>query len=405
MKQTPDMHVMDHLLFLCNTLGPRPVASAPFHRAADYVRQMFLAANLRVEEIQFDCVDWQHNQTILELNGERLAVAGNTYSPACDVTAPTLPLSTLAESESTDIAGKIVVLYGNLSATNLIPLNCKVYNTERDQRINRLLAEKRPAAVIAVNLKPPSMETLIEDADLLVPSATVPADVGLRLLDHAGEEVHLQIDAERKPGRSTTIIGTKDGPTPARVTMMAHFDTKTDSPGAWDNASGMAALLTLAAILSEMELSVGLEFIAFGDHEYYAYSDIMYVEERGEQMQDILVAINMDGIGQRLGSNNITLMTASEQFRQHLEQTVRRYPGVVWTEPWPESNHSTFAWRGVPSIAFCTDGMRTIHHQPDDTSKWISEAKLQEVVSLVVDIVTSTQDKNLEWTRNSSGTP
>ena len=112
----------------------------------------------------------------------------------------------------------------------------------------------------------------------------------------------------------------------------------------------------------------------------------------------------MDGIGQRSGSNNISLMTASERFRQQLEETVRRYPGVVWTEPRPESNHSTFAWRGVPSIAFCTDGMRTLHHQPDDTLKWISEAKVQEVVSLVHDIVTTVQDKSLDWTRNSSGT-
>ncbi len=390
---------MDHLRFFCETVGPRPLASEQFHEAAKYVRQHFLDAGLLVDEIQFDCVKWTHNESILTLNGESLPVTGNMYSPGCDISAPTIALFTLAELEKTDVTGKIVIFAGNLSATPLIPLNCKVYNADRDQRINRLLAEKEPAAVIAVNPNPPSTESIIHDADLMVPSATVPADVGLKLIDHLGSDVRLKINAERKPGRSTTILGKKEGPRSKRITLMAHFDSTVHSPGAWDNASGMAALLSLVDRLTNVSLEVGFEFIAFGDHEYYAYSDIFYVEKHGHLMKDILVAINFDGIGQRLGSNNIAIMSASEPLLQQVEQEVAKYPGVVWTEPWPESNHSTFAWRGVPSIAFCTDGMRGIHHQPSDTLKWMSEAKIDEVVSLTQDIIKSIQSETVGWSR------
>jgi aminopeptidase YwaD len=360
-----------------------------------------LNAQLEVDEIQFDCVKWTHNASSLILNGESLPITGNMYSPACDVSAPTNALFTLAELEKADVTGKIVIFAGNLSATPLIPLNCKVYNADRDQSINRLLAEKQPAAVIAVNPNPPSMESTIHDADLMVPSATVPAGVGLKLIENPEADVRLKINAVREPGRSTTIIGKKPGPHNKRITLMAHFDSTVNSPGAWDNASGMSALLSLVDRLTNLDLEVDLEFIAFGDHEYYAYSDIFYVEKHGHQMKDILVAINFDGIGQRLGSNNIALMTASEPLQQQVEQEVNDYPGVVWTEPWPESNHSTFAWRGVPSIAFCTDGMRGIHHQPTDTLKWMSEAKIVEVVSLAEDIVKSIQSETVAWSRQS----
>jgi len=390
---------MEHLRFLCEEVGPRPLASEPWRRAADYVRQHFEGVGLRVEEIQFPCVDWEHHDTRLELDGETLAAVANTYSPPCDLSAPTVVVSTLPELEAVDISGKVIVFTGNLSASYLIPVNCKVYNSDRDQRINYLLAERQPAAVIAVNLNPPTFETLIEDPDLLIPSATVPAEVGMRLLDHAGEVVRLYIDAERRPGQSRTLIGRWDGPTPTRITLMAHFDTKYGSPGAWDNASGMAALLSLADVLPHSDLSVGLEFIAFGDHEYYAYSDITYVEDHGDQMADILLAINFDGIGMRLGSNNISLYSASDALCQQIDETLAAYPGVVWTDPWPESNHSTFAWRGVPSIAFCTDGMRTVHHQPGDTLDWISADKVSELVALVTDLATAIQHQPAAWSR------
>jgi hypothetical protein len=404
MKLVTRVAVMDHLRFFADGIGPRPVGSAPYHEAGEYIRRAFRDAGLhdaglRVDEIQYDCVDWHHRQTTLELNGERLPVAGNVYSPACDVTGPTLALCTPAELEAADLAGKIALFSGDLSGAPLIPMNCPVYNTERDQRINQILSERPPLAVIGVNLKPPAVDSLIEDADQMVPSATVPAEVGMRLLDHEGERVHLRIDAERKAGRAATIIGQTDPPTPARITLMAHYDTKIDTPGAVDNGGGIAALLALAEILCAEDLPLGLEFIAFGDEEYYANSDALYVEQRGEQMKDILLAINMDGIGQRLGANNVALMTASEELKEALEEVVNDYPGVVWTAPWPQSNHSTFAWRGVPSVALSSNGVMSHLHQPSDTVELVSEEKLAEVVSLVGAIVQAVQDKPVAWAR------
>ena len=89
MEKKSVISAKDHLCFFCETVGPRPLASEPFHEAANYVRQHFLNAQLQVDEIQFDCVKWTHNASSLILNGESLPITGNMYSPACDVSAPT----------------------------------------------------------------------------------------------------------------------------------------------------------------------------------------------------------------------------------------------------------------------------------------------------------------------------
>ena len=399
MSRTFEASVADHLRFLCETIGPRPVGSPGYYRAAEHIRTVFAQTGLLVEEIQYECVGWRHGRTVLESGGERLTAAANVFSPACDVAAPTAAICTVAELEAAEIAGKIAILYGDLSAAPLIPINCKVYNTDRDQHINRLLVSKKPVAVIGVNPNPPAVDSRIEDADFTIPSATVPAEVGLRLLDCIGAPVHLRIEAERVPSQAQTIIGTKEGASPGRIVLMAHYDTKIDTPGAWDNGSGITSLLVLAETLARKDLGVGLEFIAFGDEEYYAYSDGMYVDERGSQMADIILAVNVDGVGQRLGTNNVALMSASEPLRELLDEVLKAYPGVIWTDPWPQSNHSTFAWRGVPSVALNSNGVMSLLHQPQDTLMWMSEGKLCEVVSLVGDILSAVQDRSPAWTR------
>jgi hypothetical protein len=78
---------------------------------------------------------------------------------------------------------------------------------------------------------------------------------------------------------------------------------------------------------------------------------------------------------------------------------MKAHPGVIWTDPWPQSNHSTFAFRGVPSVALNSNGVKNLLHQPQDTLMWMSEDKLDEIVSLVGDIVTAVQDKSPVWTR------
>lgn len=389
-----------HLQKLCAEIGPRPIGSRGNFEAAAYIREALYAAGFEVSEQRIDCPAWQHLDTALSMKGERLPAVANIFSSACDVTAPLIALGTLHELEAADITGRVVVMCGDLSKEPLIPKYCTLYNSDRDQAIHRLLDEKRPAALLMVNLQPGGTAHLVEDWNMTLPSATVPAEVGRTLLQHLQETVHLKIEAVTAPSSSVNLIAHKPGRRAEHLVLCAHYDTKLNTPGALDNGAGVATLLALAEQLAPADLDLGLEFVAFTGEEYSnGEPDGEYIRLKGDELSRVFAAINFDGVGYAIGANTITMMSHSPAFQAQVEALTARWPSVVWVEPWPQSNHSTFAWRGVPAIAFSSIGAFGLAHLPIDTIEWVSVDKLLEVAALVAEVITAIQDKPIEWSR------
>jgi aminopeptidase YwaD len=396
-----ESEITRHLNHLCLEIGPRPIGSPGDHAAADYIQGVLLAAGLDVEVQEFECPAWEDQGTHLRLDGEALEAAANAFSPPCDVAAPSVAVGTAAELEAADLEGRICILYGNLTQSPLSPKSWFL-KSEQEDHVIRLLEEKRPAALITVQSRPGDLERVIADWEFRIPSATVPARVGLDLLRRTAPSLHLQIKSRQAPGHTCNVVARKAGQGPARLVLCAHYDTTIDTPGALDNAAGAAVLLALAQILGQGKLRHGLEWIAFSGHEYLPLGDDEYLHRCGDQLESIVVAINFDAVGQYLGANSIAMFACSGAFRDHVAELVRGYPGVVWVDPWPQSNHSTFAWRGVPAIAFSSEGRIRLDHLRADSVEWVSPAKLKEVVLLVTEIVESLQDTSLDWTRESA---
>ena len=169
---------------------------------------------------------------------------------------------------------------------------------------------------------------------------------------------------------------------------MAHFDTRINTPGALDNAGSVAALLALAETLGGMALPFDLELIAFNSEEYLPIGDDEYVRRAGEaSFADIPLAINMDGIGYVGGHNTVAQFNLGPALAARLEAVVARYPTVQWVDPWPQSNHSTFSFRGVPALAFSSPGAFNLAHFPADTVAKVSIEKLAEMVAVVQEVV------------------
>ena len=69
------------------------------------------------------------------------------------------------------------------------------------------------------------------------------------------------------------VLGTLDGSDPARpwVVVGAHFDSVAGSPGADDNASGVAAMLEVARLLRRERLAATVQFVGFNLEEIQDY--------------------------------------------------------------------------------------------------------------------------------------
>ncbi len=387
---------MAHIHYLAGEIGPRPVGSTSNRAAADYIERVLAECGLEVERQDFSCPDWEHRGTTLELEGKELPALASPYSPACDVTAPAVALSSPAELRVAELAGRIAILHGALIQGG-IPPRYAVYIQELPE-VTRLLEEKRPAAVITVNQSLGSTLPAIEDWGFEIPSAAVPAEVGLPLLKN-GRPLHLRIDARRSPGLSGNVVARRPGPRPERIVLCAHYDTKFGTPGAFDNATGVAVVLALAKYFSAHELACGLEFVAFTGEECGGVGNKAYWDRRGEEAGQMLAVVNVDGAGQLLGSTSITTLAAAQPFQDVVAACRDRYPGVVGVGPWYESDHSSFAWRGVPSVAISSVGMANVLHLAADTVDWVSAEKVEQVVSLVVELVEALQDRPQGWGR------
>jgi len=82
-----------------------------------------------------------------------------------------------------------------------------------------------------------------------------------------------------------------------QILVGAHFDGVYDSPGADDNASGVAAVLEMARALKDIETDMSFIFILFDAEELGLWGSEYYAERAFERDDSIMLMVNMDCIG------------------------------------------------------------------------------------------------------------
>jgi aminopeptidase YwaD len=385
-----------HLQELAGRIGIRYVGSQGNHAAAEYIRREMEQAGLAVELQESECPDWVARRTVCEADGISMRVFVDPFSSPVDVTAPIVPVCTIAELEAADLRGKIALLYGDLMEAPVSP-KAWFLKTEHDDRIITLLEQKAPAAVLSAQPIVPFFAHGFCDAEFSIPSATLPREAALDLLCRKPQAVHLLLDTERRPGSTANVVGRIAGTRPETIVLCAHYDTALITPGACDNAGGAAIILALASHFAAQRSHCSLEFAVFSGHEYLPLGVDAYwkTAEAGK----LIAAVNFDGAGHRLATNTLTAMAASDDLLRAAHSKLKSYPGSIWVDPWPESDHSAFAMCGVPALALGSVGARDVTHSAADTVDGVSIEKLNEAASLAAEIVTELQEKTVEWGR------
>ena len=136
------------------------------------------------------------------------------------------------------------------------------------------------------------------------PEALAAAEAYIRTtLEDAGYAVNLQ----SFPSRGLTVNNLEavlpgHGAADEIIVIGAHYDSVADSPGANDNASGVAALLELARLLAGTTLSRSVHFVAFANEEApFFYGDEMgsnrYAARARAQGDHIEAMLSLETIG------------------------------------------------------------------------------------------------------------
>ncbi|MBT3783835.1 M28 family peptidase [bacterium] len=121
------------------------------------------------------------------------------------------------------------------------------------------------------------------------------------VVERRGYEVYSQ--RTRLPVMEVSnIVAEKNGSTNGVIVVGAHYDSVIGSPGADDNATGVAALLELSRLLFEQKFAATLKFIAFVNEEPpYFQTDEMgsYVSAKLSQgrNENIIAMISLESLG------------------------------------------------------------------------------------------------------------
>lgn len=397
--KTIENTIQTHLTALVDRIGPRMGGTPANRAAAEYIAASFKKLGLEVEWQPFDMPAWSCQRVDLQRAGQTLPVLVNVFSTSCDIEGIPVAVCTLPELRTAEITGKPVILYGELSRTVLSAKSWFLID-ERDTEIIALLEQKQPSAILMVQYDPGSILRLIEDWEFLIPSVTLPAETARVLLRDLTVPIHLTIATESKPGSSDNVVARLPGRRPEWITLMAHYDTKIDTPGACDNAAGMASILALSELLTANPPECGVEIIAFGNEEVLPIGDDEYLRRVGEDhLKDILLGINFDGLGNILDGTTVAVYTASTEFAGLVQEINRQLPSIQPVDPWPESNHSTFSWRGVTCLAFGGQGYHYFAHQLIDTTDWMSPLKIAEAVEFSARVIRAVQNQPIHWMR------
>jgi len=391
----------DYLQRLCVDISNRRVGSEGNRQATDYFGGLMSSMGYDVEYPEFDCIDWSEDGARLSVEGESFQAHVSPYSLGCLLGAPLAAVSTIDELEASEITERIVLLHGKIAKEQLMPKLFPFYNPAEHKEIIQLLEVKAPAAIIAATTKDPGLAggispfPLIEDGDFHIPSVYMTAEEGDRLRRHVGETLSLDISSTRIPSSACNVVARTSWSGDQRIVFSAHIDSKINTPGALDNATGIAIMMLTAEMLVDWRGRDRLEFVAINGEDYYAASgEVLYLEQNKGSLDEILLNINMDGVGFHKGKTAYSFYESPDEIKKQVRKTFAAHNSLVEGDVWYSGDHMIFALNNVPALALTSEhgmeGLAQVSHTPKDKPALVDTTKLIEVAyalrHLIIDL-------------------
>ena len=378
-----------YLKHFCLDISTRRVGTQGNRDANEFLAERFASFGFEIERQAFECIDWTQGKASLSVNGEQFQVQVGPFSLGCRARAPLSVVSTVEELESADVRDTILLLHGEITREQLMPKNFPFYNPEEHKHIVQLLEAKRPFAILAATGRNPEMAgavypyPMIEDGDFDIPSAYMTEEEGVRLASHTDGEAVLVIEAERRPSSGFNLVAHK-GPANRRVVISAHIDTKDNTPGALDNAGSVVVLLLLAELLTDYDGEKGIELVPFnGEDHYSAAGEIAFLKANDGKLNQVLLNINMDGLGSHHGKTLHSLYECPEALKESIQGTFSGRTGFAEGAPWFQGDHMVFVMQGIPALALTSENfmeiLTEIAHTPQDGPEKVDCEKLVNI--------------------------
>ncbi|MBM77490.1 MAG: aminopeptidase [Crocinitomicaceae bacterium] len=191
------------------------------------------------------------------------------------------------------------------------------------------------------------------------------------------------------------VIGEIKGRKDKYVVFSAHYDHlgmmgDVIFPGANDNASGAAMLLSLANYYAKKKPKYSMMFIGFAAEEVGLKGSSYFVNNPSIDLNKIQLVINLDIVG--TGSEGIAIVNAKEQENSvkkliRINNKNKFFSKVKIRGQAPNSDHYWFSQKEVPAIFIYTMGGIKAYHDIYDIHQTLPLDNFKELYSLLVSFV------------------
>jgi len=199
-------------------------------------------------------------------------------------------------------------------------------------------------------------------------------------------------------GTGYNVIGLLEGSDPELkdevIILGAHLDhlgrCYEIMPGANDNASGVAIIMSVAKALASapVELRRSVMFLCFGAEEQGIAGSKYYLEHPVIPLEKTVGLINLDGVG---AGDKINALAAKNypDFWDFIEKANEKYVHRI-VEPRqfdnlarPRLDAARFMWAGVPSLSFNTYGTESFYHTTKDNMNTITPEIMEDLAQIL----------------------
>jgi len=314
--------------------------------------------------------------------------------PACPTVKLVLRFKRLTAAEAINkaVMQKVMAEVVNSGRTNTFLLDLRNVSADTLKLVNDIpeMLATFAHTVVWTNQK---LTWSVAPDQLSYPLLQINANVPLN------KEIMVDIEAKRIQGyHSRNVIGYLPASrrTKRTIVLSAHYDhlgrmgNETYFPGANDNASGTATLLSVAKELAKVKRKVNYLFIAFAGEEAGLVGSKYFIDNPWIPLKRIRFLLNLDIMGS--GEEGITVVNATKhpqefQLLQKINSEAQLLTQIKSRGPAANSDHYWFSEKGVPAFFIYTMGPNKNYHDIQDTYENLTFAETNDLIQLITEFL------------------
>ena len=359
---------------LSEKIGPRASGSFAELKAAEYLKGRFEEIGMNVKVERFKSPSHLAISSKLRVGNKEFSSLPAQFSASGKVEGRLIFLGNcdLEVKKEDDFSGRI----GLLTSSGDIPTRT---------RLLLALEEKGMEGLIVVS---PYFDNILTKVVRYpevkkMPVVIVSYRTACNLKRNESKRIKLSVESKNKErNESQNVIAKIEGTGKNWLVISSHYDTASFSPGATDDAGGVAVVLELAGIFKSAKLPATIYFLLTGSEEY-GKMDMTgrgahnFFLRREKDLENCIGYIDTDDIGNLLGTPQM-FIGGSKKFREIIlgAKTEQKYQ--FQGKAGVSCDHGVAEQYGIPYLWF-TDALsssRPYYHSPEDTINFLDFDKL-----------------------------